>query len=152
MDESLLTLRPTKRLATRQKILLSFACLPTNLGWALSESLIIPYLLIIGAPLYVCSWTWFFSPILASYLAPKMDQICDDWRGANCWGWRGRKKCVLTLAIIAAITMVLLPQSHMITTSIFRSDSVALTFVVAMTIFTVMDVSFYRLVSTVCLT
>lgn len=138
-----LTFRPDKILTTRQKIILSFACLPTNLGWALSESLIIPYLLIIGAPLYVCSWTWFFSPILSSYIAPKIDDLSDNWQSINCWGWRGRKQFVLILSIISSITMILLPQSHAITHFIFRSNSVALTFIIAMIIFTIMDISFY---------
>lgn len=142
LDDTL-TFTSDKILNTRQKILLSFACLPTNLGWALSESLIIPYLLIIGAPLYVCSWTWFFSPILASYIAPKMDNWCDNWTNSNCWGWRGRKQFILILSIISAITMILLPQSHAITQTMFRTESVALTFIIAMIIFTIMDISFY---------
>ena len=142
IDDTLI-LSADKTLSRRQKVILSFACLPTNLGWALSESLIIPYLLIIGAPLYVCSWTWFFSPILASCIAPKIDEWSDNWNSTNCWGWRGRKQFVLGLSIISAITMILLPQSHGIAHTIFRTDSVALTFIIAMVIFTIMDISFY---------
>eukprot|EP01083_Nonionella_stella_P068316 181305_1 len=144
LDESL-TFRPDNRLTTRQKIVLSFACLPTNVGWALSESLIIPYLLIIGAPLYVCSWTWFFSPLLASYVAPRIDELSDNWTTQNCWGWRGRKQLIMVISIISAITMVLLPQCHTITFAIFRTESVPITFMLAMIIFTIMDISFYLL-------
>ena len=135
-----------KTLSLRQKIILSFACLPSNVGWALSESLMIPYLLIIGAPLYICSWTWFFSPILAAYIAPRIDSWSDNWQSENCLGWKGRKQCVLILSIVASVTMILLPQSHWISANIFQTDSVALTFIIAMLIFTAMDISFYRFV------
>eukprot|EP00484_Ammonia_sp_Unknown_P012092 CAMPEP_0197073342 /NCGR_PEP_ID=MMETSP1384-20130603/210558_1 /TAXON_ID=29189 /ORGANISM="Ammonia sp." /LENGTH=442 /DNA_ID=CAMNT_0042512179 /DNA_START=324 /DNA_END=1652 /DNA_ORIENTATION=- len=41
--------------------------------------------------------------------------------------------------------MILLPQSHTIAINIFRTDSVALTFIIAMLLFTIMDISFYLL-------
>jgi len=134
-----------KLLTQRQKILISLACLPTNLGWALSESLIIPYLLIIGAPLYICSWSWLLSPLLSAYLAPKLDDFSDAWQTTNCWGWKGRKQCIFWLSLIACLCMMLLPCSHFIAARLFHTESVALTFIIAMVTFTVMDISFYLL-------
>lgn len=98
-----------------QRIALSLLSLPTNLGWAISEALIIPYLLRFGCPLYSISWIWLLSPVLSTTISPKMDEWSDDFNADNFfyryYGWKGRKQILLLLSMISALCMFLLPHT-----------------------------------------
>eukprot|EP01083_Nonionella_stella_P008755 25309_1 len=108
-------------------------------GNTVGDSLIVPYLLELGAPVWTTSYVWVITPFIDSWMQPIYGKLSDTFTAKPnaCCKCGGRKPFIILFGIFATIGLVVIPQAR----NIKNSGQIAAAVIVCILSYTLMDMS-----------
>merc|ERR1740123_698179 len=81
-------------------------------GNTVGDSLIVPYLLELGAPVWMTSYVWIITPFIDSWMQPIYGKLSDKYSAIPnaCCKCGGRKPFIILFGILSTIGLVVIPQ------------------------------------------
>jgi len=107
-------------------------------GNTVGDSLIVPYLLELGAPVWSTSLVWVVTPFFDSWLQPIYGKLSDKFTAVPnaCCRLGGRKPFIVLFTVLATIGLIVIPQARVI-----REYNIAAAVIVCILSYTLMDMS-----------
>lgn len=91
-------------LSTWELILLCIPVVPSQLGWALGESVLVPYLISLGVEEELANVIWLVNPIVAFIVAPGIGSISDSC--TSKWGRRRPFLLIFHIAVLIGLALI----------------------------------------------
>ena len=90
-------------------------------GNTVGDSLIVPYLLLLGSPVWITSYVWILTPLIDSWMQIIYGKLSDKYTSirGSCCGFGGRKPFILLFGIFATLGLIIIPQSSAITDKMY---------------------------------
>lgn len=108
-------------------------------GNTVGDSLIVPYLLELGAPTWSTSYVWIITPFIDSWMQPIYGKLSDKYtkKQNSCFKLGGRKPFIILFGIFATIGLIVIPQARIIK----KFGHIALAVIICILSYTLMDMS-----------
>eukprot|EP01084_Bolivina_argentea_P152444 265943_1 len=108
-------------------------------GNTVGDSLIVPYLLELGAPVWCTSYVWVITPFIDSWMQPIYGKLSDKFTSKPnaCCKCGGRKPFIILFGIFATIGLIVIPQARIIK----KYGHITTAVIVCILSYTLMDMS-----------